>query len=56
MPGSGWEPPVRSRYTILVVAALTLAIGAVAAIGAGSFYSAAEETSPVVRHLSLIHI
>ena len=50
MPGSGWEPPVRSRYTIPVVAALTLTIGAVGAIGAGSFYSAADEARPEVRH------
>src|ERR1044071_411965 len=40
---------MRSRYTIPIVASLTLAIGAVGAIGAGSFYSAADEALPSVR-------
>lgn len=41
---------MRSRYTIPIVASLTLAVGAVGAIGAGSFYSVAEEARPEVRH------
>ena len=38
------------KYTIPLVASLTLAIGAVGAIGAGSFYSVADEARPEVRH------
>lgn len=41
---------MRSRYTIPLVASLTLAVGAVGAIGAGSFYSVADEARPEVRH------
>ncbi len=40
---------MRSRYMIPIVASLTLAIGAVGAIGAGSFYSVADEARPDVR-------
>lgn len=41
---------MRSRYTIPLVASLTLGIGAVGAIGAGSIYSVADEARPEVRH------
>ncbi|MBA3742704.1 MAG: alpha/beta hydrolase [Sporichthya sp.] len=40
---------MRSRYTIPIVASLTLTVGAVGAIGAGSFYSIADEARPSVR-------
>jgi acetyl esterase/lipase len=43
---------MRSRYTIPIVASLTLAVGAVGAIGAGSFYSVADEARPDVRQYS----
>ncbi|HUR75567.1 MAG TPA: alpha/beta hydrolase [Sporichthya sp.] len=41
---------MRSRYTIPLVASLTLAIGVVGAIGANSLYSVADEARPAVRH------
>lgn len=40
---------MRARYTIPIVASLTLAVGAVGAIGAGSLYSVADEARPQVR-------
>lgn len=40
---------MRSRYTIPIVASLTLTVGAVGAIGAGSLYSVADEARPSVR-------
>lgn len=43
---------MRRRYTIPIVASLTLVVGAVGAIAAGSFYSVAEEARPQVRQYS----